>query len=151
MTKSYEIVRWDVLLDSHSVRRPAVYIKPDLKLMEYLREKQFYITLSLENVDIPYYDCYTSGEVNPSALAGGTRPNFFSETGLYVITLDRLTWKGYPNKLGNIQIKNLPVPEEIVKIRNMTTTSNDKLSNFSVKTTVILAILIILLLFLCLK
>ena len=103
----YKIERWDVLYDERlNIKRPMIYIVPDDYLLEYAKVNRdsLYITMSGTGID-----CYDGIELKAqlfsSAIYPNKRPNFFDETGYYVIVLKDAIWLGYPKKLGTLTFK----------------------------------------------
>jgi hypothetical protein len=55
------------------------------------------------------YNGTIAGIVKRSSEVLGCRPNYFAETGYYVIILN-LSWHGYPKSLGSVVFKGLKGP-----------------------------------------
>ena len=110
---SYSIIRWDVLSSDNINKAPAIYVKPDLAFMEFVRANNFSIMCKIDGTDGPYDGRLCVGIVNKSSQVPNCRPNFFSQTGDYIITLN-LEWMGYPspNKLGNVTIYGQTMPSQ---------------------------------------
>ncbi len=90
----YEIQRWDIIL-VNGRRMPIVYIKPDLKLTEYLRLANFVSPVLINKTGMVYDGNKMLGTVNQSGLVPNCRPNFYEKTGWLVVELES-SWWGYP-------------------------------------------------------
>ena len=101
---NYEIKRWDVILVNDK-RIPIIYIKPDIEFMNLIRKNNYNVICFIHGTRTVYDNNKIYGVVNESMYVPNCRPNFFNETGLYVITLDS-SWNGYPpeNMLGNVDL-----------------------------------------------
>lgn len=110
---SYSIIRWDVLSSDNINKAPAIYVKPDLAFMEFVRANNFSIMCQIDGTDGPYDGKLCVGIVNKSSQVPNCRPNFFAQTGDFIITLN-LEWLGYPspNKLGNVTIYGHTMPSQ---------------------------------------
>lgn len=110
---SYSIIRWDVLSSDNINKAPAIYVKPDLAFMEFVRANNFSIMCKIDGTDGPYDGKLCVGIVNKSSQVPNCRPNFFAQTGDFIITLN-LEWLGYPspNKLGNVTIYGHTMPSQ---------------------------------------
>jgi hypothetical protein len=99
----YEIKRWDVLLINNK-RVPAIYIEPDLDFINFIREHNYNVISIINGTGMAYDNQEITGSVNQSSYYPNCRPNFYSKTGLYVITLGSC-WLGYPSydKLGKVK------------------------------------------------
>jgi len=107
---TYKILRWDVLLDPEGNRRPAIYIVPDVSLMELFTDRNYSVMVKISGTNMVYDQIGpTFASFVPSSCAGGYRPNFFQETKTFVGTLSNVVWNGYPNEdsLGQIEFMNL--------------------------------------------
>ena len=105
--KQYNIERFDVLLIGDQ-RVPAIYIKPDLDFMNFIKENNYTLITVLNGTGLDYDNKKIIGVVNQSSYYPNCRPNFFAENGLYIITLNSC-WLGYPkpDKLGNVTFYTL--------------------------------------------
>jgi hypothetical protein len=99
----YKIERWDVLLINNK-RVPAIYIKPDLNFMNFVKDHNYDIISIISGTGTEYDNKKINGFVNQSSYWPNCRPNFYSNSGLYIITLDS-SWSGYPSfeKLGTVK------------------------------------------------
>lgn len=109
----YNIKRWDVIMFNNNNKVPIIYIKPDISLLEYLNNNQPVVSLEISDTNTIYDGKKLTGLVNRSCCLLNNnnyncRPNYYEETGYYVITLVS-GWYGYPNpdKLGIAIIKGL--------------------------------------------
>lgn len=101
--KSYNILRWDGIISSgNSNPHPCLYIKPDQNLLDLLN-KTSQILIQIKDTNSPYDNKVAYASVSPSQIMGGYRPNFQMETGLLGV-IPQLSWQGYPNSLGYIEI-----------------------------------------------
>jgi hypothetical protein len=109
MNKEYKILRWDAILTGNSITRvPIIYIKPDIEFIEYMKRNDFMIMCKIQGTCTIYDNKLIAGIVNKSCEVPNCRPNFYTETGSYIITL-MATWNGYPecNKLGTVSFIGL--------------------------------------------
>ena len=98
----YNIERWDVILvNNHRV--PVIYIIPDLDFIEFVRKNDYKLFAQIKDTGMVYDNKIIPGIVDQSAFVQNCRPNFYNNTGLYVITLES-SWNGYPEfyKLGKV-------------------------------------------------
>ncbi len=104
---NYKIERFDVML-KNGTKYPVVYIKPDMKFLELIRNNSYAIMVELFNTGI--YDCrWIPATVDKSCSVPACRPNYYEDTGYYVLTLF-VTWNGYPINscnLGSVKIMGL--------------------------------------------
>ena len=105
----YKIERWDVLYDERlNIKRPMIYIVPDDYLLEYakLNIDTLYVTMSGTGIEC-YDGIQLKAQLFSSANYPNKRPNFFDETGYYVIVLKDAIWLGYPKKLGIVTFQGV--------------------------------------------
>lgn len=98
----YKIERWDVILvNDHRI--PVIYIKPDLEFVEFIRQNKFSVIAKINHTGMVYDMKMIDATVDQSSYNLNCRPNFFTDTGYYVITLNS-SWNGYPkpNNLGTV-------------------------------------------------
>jgi len=105
--KKYNIERFDVLLISDQ-RVPAIYIKPDLDFMNFIKDNNYTLIALIDDTGLDYDKKKIIGVVNQSSCFPNSRPNFYEKDGLYIITLNS-SWIGYPkpDKLGNVTFYKL--------------------------------------------
>lgn len=98
----YEIKRWDVLLINDK-RVPAIYIEPDLDFLNFIKDHNNILCI-INGTRMDYDNKNINCTVNKSSYYPNCRPNFYKETGLYIVTLGS-SWLGYPlpDKLGKIK------------------------------------------------
>ena len=96
---------------------PMIYIKPDLKFIEFVKNNNYRILITISDSNTLYDNKTIWGTVDTSSGTPNNRPNFFNQTGFYVITLDSF-WYGYPQigQEGMVTIDNIieqpePQPE----------------------------------------
>lgn len=90
----YNIERWDVILVNNQ-RTPIIYIKPDLDFVEFIRRNNYKILVQIKDTKTVYDNKKTTGTIDQSAFIPNCRPNFYDETGFYIVTLNS-SWNGYP-------------------------------------------------------
>lgn len=113
---SYKILRWDVIL-KNDIKYPVVYIAPDIKFLEFVRNNGYSIIVTINGTNT-VYDCrQIAGEVNQSCAIPNCRPNYFEASGYYMITLN-CWWNGYPLpcNLGTLSIlSSFLLPEIMIE------------------------------------
>ena len=82
----YKIERWDsVMYGNNLTPKPMIYIKPDLAFLSFVKANNYQIQVMIKGTGVKLYDNFLiTGIVETS---GTCRPNYFKETGYYVITL----------------------------------------------------------------
>jgi len=113
---TYKIERWDAVLGNYPIPRPMIYIKGDSKLEELYNslnqvdkdDKSCDTQNTLIKVKITdslsTYDSFEgSALLRSSAEYPIPRPNFFKETGYYVMVINT-EWLDYPKNNGNVTI-----------------------------------------------
>jgi hypothetical protein len=98
--RTYDIVRWDGIIQSSSTPQPGMYIVPDSTLIEFLNNMD-QVAIKISETNSGYDNMLTYAHVIPSEYAGGYRPNYQAETQSYVV-LPQIVWNGYPPNLGKI-------------------------------------------------
>lgn len=94
-----------------------IYIKPDLAFLEFARKNSFAVMVKVSGTDTVYDGKEIPGVVDKSSNVPNYRPNYFENTGYYVVSL-HANWYGYPhpNKLGTVSFTGLkqtaPNPED---------------------------------------
>ena len=100
----YKILRWDPVLFGNNNRQvPLITIKPDEKFLTFVRANNFEVSCE---ITVNGVTRKVDGIVNSSAVVPNCRPNYFTKTGYYVITLNKL-WQGYPKSLGTVTFNRL--------------------------------------------
>lgn len=105
----YPIERWDVIIGNDaSVKYPLIYIKPDSKFIEFVKNVNGAVVAEIGETGLAYDTNKVLGTVSTSEVVPNFRPNFFKKTGYYVIQLQS-PWYGYPHPdtLGNVRIYGL--------------------------------------------
>jgi hypothetical protein len=111
----YEIQRWDPVIPKGNIEPyPMVYIKPDPSFFDYIKENNYLFLVTISESD-SVYDRQIMALADMSAFFPNYRPNFFNETGFYVLTLFS-SWNGYPPKNGKILIQGLKGPDNVVPV-----------------------------------
>lgn len=114
----YDIKRWDGVMFGNSITKmPMIYIEPDLKFLQFVEANNYAVVCNITGTGMIYDDVSIPGVVDRSCSIPNCRPNFYEETGYYVITLMG-TWNGYPHpdKLGKVVFSGLNAPEEEVDV-----------------------------------
>lgn len=96
----YDIKRWDVILKDNNTRKiPVIYIKPDDAFLTFAKKNNYVVSSHINNTDTIYDGKHIAGTVDKSCCLHGknSRPEFFKQTGYYVIILYDAFWYGYPN------------------------------------------------------
>jgi hypothetical protein len=109
MSAEYKIHRWDAVIYGNSITKvPIIYIIPDIKFLEYVRRNNHAVMCFIKGTNTIYDDFMIPGVVNKSCAVPNCRPNFYEDTGFYVIQLLG-TWNGYPDpcSLGTVSFKGL--------------------------------------------
>ena len=116
----YDIERWDVVMFNNSnAKSPMIYIKPDLTFLQFARANNYAVVCEISGTGTIYDGKEIPGVVNTSMYVPNCRPNFYNETGWYVVTLSA-NWYGYPepSKLGRVKfygMKDWPEDKNIVE------------------------------------
>lgn len=112
----YEIKRWDpVLPEGNDHPMPMIYIKPDEKFLEYAKENNYMVVVTVNDSGTIYDGKSMGGIIDSSGYFPNFRPNFFNEKGYLTITMFA-HWYGYPvnrNNLGNVSIRGLKGEDKI--------------------------------------
>ena len=100
--KEYKIERWDAILLADN-RYPIIYITPDKDLKNFLDQNDYFIKIKIRGTGNIYDNRLMKAKVNLSSNYPNYRPNYFEQTGQFVLTLDSC-WAGYPEpaKLGYV-------------------------------------------------
>ena len=100
MSLTYKIFRWDPVITQKDTPSPMIYIKPDLKFLDYIRKNNNKILLKIEGTQTLYDNKMFSAIVNKCSDTPSCKPNLYHISGYYVCTLLDSYWYGYPN-VGN--------------------------------------------------
>ncbi len=99
---TYDIKRWDGI-NTLTSPAPAIYIIPDKKLMNQVRNSNYEIPIKISGTNSYYDNNLVMAKCQPSQNTAGYRPNFQSVTNAVVLVLD-MDWEGYPDNLGQVHI-----------------------------------------------
>jgi len=109
----YEIMRWDsVIPKNNTLPYPMVYIKPDKSFLEYARENKYMFLLNITGTGMDYDKMPVVGMVDSSGYFPDYRPNFFNDTGYFVVIIFT-NWLGYPEKNGKITLQGMKGPDSV--------------------------------------
>jgi len=104
---TYDIQRWDAVIPPGKTEPyPMIYIKPDKDFIEYAKANDYRVAVVTSETGSIYDIEPVMGLVDSSALFPTIRPNFYDETGYYVITL-LARWLGYPDTNGKVIIQGM--------------------------------------------
>lgn len=110
----YDIERWDAVIPKDTTFPfPMIYIKPDANFVQYAKDNNYMVLVTVKNTASKYDDNAFVGIIDSSGYFPNNRPNFFNKTGYFVITLFS-TWNGYPPQNGNILIQGAEGPDKLV-------------------------------------
>jgi hypothetical protein len=111
-TKSYPIESWNPI-GNNIVIQAGISIKPDMEFLKVAsNNNKWKVSCKISGTHSEYDGCTYVGTVNSSGNYPNCRPNFFAQTGLYIITLceydknsinrnklylsNTAYWSGYP-------------------------------------------------------
>jgi len=113
----YEIMRWDAVIPkNNTLPYPMVYIKPDKNFLNYITENKYMFLLNITGTGMDYDKTPVIGMADMSAYFPNYRPNFFNETGYFIIVLFT-NWIGYPQNNGKIKIQGMKGPDSIIPVK----------------------------------
>ena len=99
----YQIKRWDVVMFGNNMTKvPMIYIIPDLYFLEFAKVNEYSLFCEISGTGTGYDRIIIPATVNKSSNVPNCRPNFYADTGAYVLTLN-MNWEGYPNKMGKVK------------------------------------------------
>jgi hypothetical protein len=107
----YKIERWDALsLGDPTGIRPAVYITPDVRFLDFIKNQQYKVRCLIRGTGLEYDNKVVFGTVDRSSDVPNCRPNYYDKTGRYIITL-HAPWVQYPlpDALGAISFPDMEV------------------------------------------
>lgn len=111
---SYEIKEWQaILLETSTFPYPMVYIKPDDAFAQYAKENNYSVLVKIQNTNSKYDLQSFIALVDTGATFPNYRPNFYNQTGYYVLTLVGANWLGYPPQNGSIFIQGNEGPDKL--------------------------------------
>lgn len=133
----YKICRWDpISMGNNLAPVPMIYIKPDQALLEFAKKNNNALLIKISGTNTIYDGKEMVGVFTRSSQVPNCRPNFFEQTGTYVIVLEA-GWYTYPSpaSLGDAEIfglkqsypSNVEVEEKDTNLYSPST-ENDKLS-----------------------
>jgi len=105
----YEIKRWDAMIFGNNPHPfPVIYIKPDEEFIKFAAENNGSVIAKIDGTDTIYDGKAMVGIVSQSSITPNCRPNYFRDTGYFVIFLYG-NWHTYPdiNQLGWVEITGL--------------------------------------------
>lgn len=109
----YEIMRWDTVIPKdNTFPYPMIYIKPDKDFLDYIKENNYLFLVSISDTGMQYDSTPVLGMADASGFMPNFRPNFFNDTGYYVIVLFT-NWLGYPENNGTVEIKGTKGPDNV--------------------------------------
>lgn len=110
----YDIERWDAVIPKDTTFPfPMIYIKPDTDFVNYAKENDYMVLVTVKNTASKYDDNAYVGIIDSSGYFPNARPNFYNKTGYFVITLFS-TWNGYPPQNGKILIQGAKGPDKLI-------------------------------------
>lgn len=122
---TYKIQRWDAVIPpGKSIPAPLVYIYPDTQLKN---QEGKVIAVRFRDTGSPYDTLMTTARVYNSGEFPNLRPNFFEQTGYYVLHID-MPWLKYPPANGVVDTvvampQDIPVTEEYFPFKKRPKTS----------------------------
>jgi len=165
--KTYSIRRWDAVLFRNSeYPTPIIYIEPEPSLLEFAKDNDDALLVSIKSTNSIYDDKQISGVFASSSEIPNCREVFFNKTKLYVIVL-QAEWHGYPDCLGECdiyglkggvpakEINNVPLQQPVPTTKTYTDTNNGNACGLQnvplIAVSVVIFIILIALLFLMKK
>lgn len=157
MTITFDIERWDaVLLPGLDNPRPAIYIKPNPEFIIAAGKQYNEILTTVRGSESQYDNVEVLSVLDTSGVIPNHRPNFFAQTGYYVIVLGGW-WLGYPKKMGRVDISlsnggkkedavREKIQEKIKKPENKVVTENFNRINI-----IYIAVILLVILLICIK
>jgi len=112
----YEIQRWDAVIPKgNTLPYPMIYIKPDKKFEDYAKQNSYMVLIQISGTDMAYDTSPVVGMIENSGYFPTYKPNFFNDTGMYVITL-LTNWIGYPKTNGKVLLQGLEGPDKVTAV-----------------------------------
>lgn len=116
----YNIQRWDAVMTRSSELTggneypvPMIYIKPDQQFIQYAKENDYQVRVTITGTGTVYDDKPILAVIDSSGYFPDFRPNFYNQTGYFVLTLFT-QWDGYPNTgNGSVLIQGLHGPDKL--------------------------------------
>ncbi len=141
-------MRWDSFVPNGQENpQPMVYIKPKEGFDELIKKYDYTFNVQVDGTGMNYDLIEVVGMINSSEIFPNFRPNFFKETGYYVVVL-RTDWLGYPKNNGKLTLKIIPdnPDDELNQIENYINTDQcnreNKLSNMQISSILIFILII---------
>jgi len=120
-TNSHPIKSWNPITNNNTLLQAAIYIQPSTEFLTMARQhNNWKVLCTISGTHTEYDGCTYIGTVNSSGNYPNCRPNFFAQTGLYIITLceyaknsinrnklylsNTAYWNGYPQGNGKVEI-----------------------------------------------
>lgn len=115
--KEYKIERWDAIIPKgNTFPYPVVYFKPEENFENYIVENNI-VLVKISNTNSTYDEKSVLGMVYNSGYFPSFRPNFFNNTGYYLIVIFT-NWIGYPDNNGNLTINFSSENKQIERFDN---------------------------------
>jgi hypothetical protein len=107
----YDILRWDCIQYHDAQDRPAIYLKPDQNLLDFLEKTQNITMIKIHSTNTLYDQINSPVYINFNRDKQD-KPNYFSQTGQIMGVLPEVKWYGYPSQfsLGQIEFPNFDEP-----------------------------------------
>jgi len=154
-----KIHRWDAVMTAkNDLPAPMLYIKPTVNFLEFIENNDYRILVTISGTNTIYDGKTIWGIVDKSSNTPNCRPNFYKQTGFYVVTLESF-WYGYPNvgNEGEMIINTPQVYPEVPYFETIPDTSSklnsmkDKMDVLDISSKVILSLILVFFLFFILK
>lgn len=103
---SYEIKSWNPIAwpGTSNNQVPMIMIVPDMAFVEFAKNNKYSVVVKISDTSQPAYENQLIlANVGTSATVPNCRPNFYTATGLWTLTLTS-GWFGYPTTNGTVQI-----------------------------------------------
>lgn len=111
---SYDIKEWQaILLPSSTFAYPMIYIKPDDAFAQYAKENDYSVLVKIQNTNSKYDLQPFIALVDTGATFPNYRPNFYNQTGYYILTLVGANWLGYPPQNGTVFVQGSEGPDKL--------------------------------------
>lgn len=150
----YSIKFWEpVISGCNQTPLPSFYIEPDVELLKYFNGNGSTVECTVFGTGMGAFDNQTFiATIDRSANLPNNRPNYYTATGLYIVTLNNYSnsgacgwWNGYPPLPGKVSFlvgpykaytpqKDMPVPVEML----MPTIFNSPVEKYEAPDTIIM-------------
>ena len=102
---NFTIERWDsVIFGKNQEPMPMIYFRPNEEFLKEAKNNKYTGLVTIKNSNSTYDNRPLIGTIDNSGYFPNYRPNFYNETGLFVIVLGS-AWFGYPYKKGTVHIE----------------------------------------------